>query len=104
MGSAVGLVGESIRNVGVVYVDVRGVGRRALLKVAGKRMIKGRMGGKDIIFQEQGMGRGIVMEQGGPEAGAPGGTGNTSSDHYGPPPFPPPNASMPGSYSNSRMG
>jgi hypothetical protein len=48
--------------VGVVYIDARGVWRRALLKVTGGRAIKGRMGGRDVIFQEQGMQRGTVVE------------------------------------------
>ncbi|CAE6464881.1 hypothetical protein ACGC1H_004942 [Rhizoctonia solani] len=43
--------GETVRNVGVVYVDARGVGRRALIKRAGKRMIKGRLGsGKEVVL------------------------------------------------------
>jgi spartin len=109
MGNAVGLVGDSVRNVGVVYIDARGVGRRALLRVAGKRMVKGRMGGKDVIFRDQGLGRGVVMEKGASEGGGggggggPPGSGSGYSGGYGPPPFAPPNASMPGSYSNSKM-
>ena len=32
-------MGESMRNVSVVYIDVRGVGRCALLRKAGKRTV-----------------------------------------------------------------
>ncbi|CUA71921.1 hypothetical protein RSOLAG22IIIB_09926 [Rhizoctonia solani] len=46
--------GETVRNVGVVYVDARGVGRRALIKRAGKRMIKGRLGsGKEVVLGDE---------------------------------------------------
>ena len=41
-------VGESVRNVSMVYVDVRGVGRRALIRKAGRRIVFGnRRQGKD---------------------------------------------------------
>ncbi|KAG8887633.1 hypothetical protein FRB99_004224, partial [Tulasnella sp. 403] len=50
MGSAVKQMGDSVKNVGVVYIDVRGVGRRALIRRAGKRMIRGKMGDKEIVF------------------------------------------------------
>lgn len=33
----------TVKNVGLVYIDVRGVGRRAVLKRAGKEFIKGRV-------------------------------------------------------------
>lgn len=46
--------GETVRNVGVVYIDARGVGRRALIKRAGKRMIKGRLGsGKEVVLGDE---------------------------------------------------
>ena len=32
------------RNVALVYVDVRGMGRKAILKVATKEFVKGRVG------------------------------------------------------------
>ncbi|KAL5528862.1 hypothetical protein ACEPAG_4836 [Sanghuangporus baumii] len=44
------LVGQSARNVGIVYIDARGVGRRALLKKAGKRYIKAKLGTKDVLL------------------------------------------------------
>ena len=50
MGEASLLVGHSVRNVGVVYIDVRGVGRRALLKKAGKKYIKATLGKKDVVL------------------------------------------------------
>jgi spartin len=86
-GRAVGMVGDSVKNVAVVYIDMRGVGRRALLKVAGKRVIKAKMGGKEVVFQEQGVGRGQVFPNGLPEDNY---TSN-KSDGYSPP-FPPPQA------------
>ncbi|CAE6454585.1 unnamed protein product [Rhizoctonia solani] len=46
--------GETVRNVGVVYIDARGVGRRALIKRAGKRVIKGRLGsGKEVMLGDE---------------------------------------------------
>lgn len=42
---AVRQVGGAVRNVGVVYVDFRGVGRRVLIKKIGTRMIKGTIKG-----------------------------------------------------------
>jgi spartin len=80
MGNAVGTAGECLRNVGVVYIDARGVGRRALLKTAGKRVMKARMGGKDVIFQAQG-------EHGAVYSGAP---PTNTTDNYRPPAYPPP--------------
>ncbi len=50
VGSAVMTAGGMVRNVGVVYIDVRGVGRRALIRRAGKKVIKGRMGKKEVVF------------------------------------------------------
>ncbi len=41
-------VGDSARNVSMVYIDVRGVGRRALLRKAGRRIVFGsKRQGKD---------------------------------------------------------
>lgn len=36
----------AVRNVGLVYVDVAGLGRRALLKTAGKEFVKARIKGR----------------------------------------------------------
>lgn len=44
------LVGQSARNVGIVYIDARGVGRRALLKKAGKRYIKAKLGKNHVLL------------------------------------------------------
>ncbi|KAG9017089.1 hypothetical protein FRB90_001819 [Tulasnella sp. 427] len=55
MGSAVTEVGQAMTNVGVVYIDVRGVGRRALIKRAGKRVIKGKMGKKQVVLGAEGV-------------------------------------------------
>lgn len=45
-GEATKLVGEAVRNVGLVYVDVRGVGRKALIKGAGKGYVKAKIAKK----------------------------------------------------------
>ncbi|KAH7107249.1 senescence-associated protein-domain-containing protein [Auriculariales sp. MPI-PUGE-AT-0066] len=51
VGDAVQLGGDSMRNVAMVYIDARGVGHRALLRRAGKGMIKARFGGgKEVVF------------------------------------------------------
>jgi spartin len=47
------MAGQSARNVGLVYIDARGVGRRALLKRAGKAVVKARMGGRDVVLGPQ---------------------------------------------------
>lgn len=57
MGEASLLVGHSVRNVGLVYIDARGVGRRALLKKAGKQYIKAKLGKKDVVLGFDGQGR-----------------------------------------------
>lgn len=44
------MVGHTARNVGVVYIDARGVGRRALLKKAGARYVKAKLGKKDVVL------------------------------------------------------
>ena len=43
-------VGETAQNVGIVYIDAKGVGRRALLKRAGKQIVKARLGHKEVVF------------------------------------------------------
>lgn len=55
MGAAVTDVGQALTNVGVVYIDVRGVGRRALIKRAGKRVIKGKMGKRHVVLGAEGI-------------------------------------------------
>ncbi|KAJ3539237.1 hypothetical protein NMY22_g4826 [Coprinellus aureogranulatus] len=42
------MMANTARNVGLVYVDMRGVGRRALLKRAGKNFIKARFSSNEI--------------------------------------------------------
>jgi len=53
MGDASRMAGQSARNVGLVYIDVRGVGHRALLKRAGVAVVKARMGGRDVVLGPQ---------------------------------------------------
>ncbi|KIO28151.1 hypothetical protein M407DRAFT_243121 [Tulasnella calospora MUT 4182] len=55
MGSTVTDIGQALTNVGVVYIDVRGVGRRALIKRAGKRVIKGKMGKRQVVLGAEGL-------------------------------------------------
>jgi spartin len=50
-------MGDSVRNVSIVYIDIRGVGRRALLRKAGKRIVfgskrKGMDGRMETVQQE----------------------------------------------------
>lgn len=50
MGDASRIGGQLAQNVALVYIDIRGVGRRALLKRAGKAVVRARMGGRDVIL------------------------------------------------------
>ncbi|WWD17229.1 hypothetical protein CI109_101667 [Kwoniella shandongensis] len=56
-GEATALVGGSVKNVAVVYIDVAGVGRRALLKSTAKGFVKARLNdGETIRLQAEGSG------------------------------------------------
>ncbi|KAG9124234.1 hypothetical protein FRC07_012325 [Ceratobasidium sp. 392] len=60
VGASTKSMGETVRNVGVVYIDARGVGRRALIKRAGKRVIKGRLGsGKEVVLGDESTAGGV---------------------------------------------
>lgn len=50
MGEASLLMGHTVRNVGVVYIDARGVGRRALLKSAGKSFVRAKLGTREVVL------------------------------------------------------
>jgi hypothetical protein len=53
-GNATALVGSTVRNVVLVYVDVRGVGRRGLLKTTAKGVVKARLrSGETVRIQPQ---------------------------------------------------
>ncbi|ORY32806.1 senescence-associated protein-domain-containing protein [Naematelia encephala] len=74
-GKAAALLGGSVRNVTIVYVDIRGVGRQALLKSTAKGFVKARLkDGQEV--QLQGEGRegqdGIEVEAGVVEKGKDG--------------------------------
>ena len=84
-------MGESARNVSMVYIDVRGVGRRALLRKAGKRIMfgskrQGQDGKVETVQQE------VIFDYGGnphltttpPPAALP------QRNYMMPPPGPPP--------------
>ena len=48
-GRAAALLGGSVRNVAVVYIDVRGIGRRAILKSTAKGFVKARLKNGDEL-------------------------------------------------------
>ncbi|EEB89340.1 hypothetical protein MPER_12571, partial [Moniliophthora perniciosa FA553] len=53
------MMGNTARNIGLVYIDVRGVGRKALIKRAGKQYIKSKFSSrhKQAAAQEQAQGK-----------------------------------------------
>ncbi|KAL7421614.1 hypothetical protein Q5752_003383 [Cryptotrichosporon argae] len=54
-GHATALLGGSVRNVALVYVDVKGVGRRGLLKATAKGFVKTRLrDGQEVTLQAPG--------------------------------------------------
>ncbi|KAK4688516.1 spartin, partial [Tremellales sp. Uapishka_1] len=54
-GTATALVGGSVRNVAVVYIDVRGVGRRGIMKATAKGFVKTRLtSGETVVLQGEG--------------------------------------------------
>ncbi|WWC70066.1 uncharacterized protein I206_104012 [Kwoniella pini CBS 10737] len=56
-GEATALVGGSVKNVAVVYIDVAGVGRRAILKSGAKGFYKAKLAdGETVKFQAEGQG------------------------------------------------
>ncbi|WRT66443.1 uncharacterized protein IL334_003400 [Kwoniella shivajii] len=59
-GEATALVGGSVKNVAVVYIDVAGVGRRAILKSTAKGFVKARLAdGETVQLQAEGHGQDI---------------------------------------------
>ncbi|WVF71404.1 hypothetical protein IAT40_006208 [Kwoniella sp. CBS 6097] len=59
-GQATALVGGSVKNVAVVYIDVAGVGRRAILKSTAKGVVRARLkDGETIQLQAEGHGQDI---------------------------------------------
>ncbi|WWC62042.1 uncharacterized protein I303_104630 [Kwoniella dejecticola CBS 10117] len=56
-GEATALVGGSVKNVAVVYIDVAGVGRRAILKSTAKGFVKAKLAdGETVKLQAEGQG------------------------------------------------
>ena len=52
-GNATDALGQTAQNVALVYIDARGVGRRALLKRVGKGVIRAKLGrNKDVVFSD----------------------------------------------------
>lgn len=59
-GEVTALVGGSIKNVAVVYIDVAGTGRKAILKSTAKGLIKTRLQtGETVELQAEGQGNGM---------------------------------------------
>lgn len=82
-GNVAESVGQTAQNVSVVYIDARGVGRRALLKRMGKGAFKAKMGKKDVVI-------GADLPSG-PLAGSASATPGGSGRAVTPPPLPAPN-------------
>jgi len=57
-GTATLQLGQSATNVGLVYIDARGVGRRALIRRAGKTFVKAKLGKHDVEIGGGGVGVG----------------------------------------------
>jgi len=62
-GDATLMIGNTAQNVGAVYIDARGIGRRALLRRAGKGVVKGMVGGKQVVFGAQTQEAGLAPPQ-----------------------------------------
>lgn len=76
-GHATALLGGSVRNVAVVYIDVRGIGRKALLTGTAKGFVKARLkNGETVQIQAGGVQGpdGVAVDAGEAEI-APGGQG-----------------------------
>ncbi|OCF36795.1 hypothetical protein I316_01391 [Kwoniella heveanensis BCC8398] len=59
-GQATALVGGSVKNVAVVYIDVAGVGRRAILKSTAKGFVRAKLkDGETVQLQAEGHGQDI---------------------------------------------
>jgi len=73
-GHATALLGGSVRNVAVVYIDVRGVGRSALLKSTAKGFVKIKLkNGEEVRLQGDGReANGVEVEAGEVEEGKQG--------------------------------
>ena len=73
-GHATALLGGSVRNVAVVYIDVRGVGRKALLKSTAKGFVKIKLrDGEEVRLQGDGReANGVEVEAGEVEEGKQG--------------------------------
>lgn len=72
-GEVAGHIGGGVKNVGLVYIDVTGVSRRAILKSVAKGMVVGQVkGGGQVIVGGDGGVASVIP----PEASAPGANGN----------------------------
>lgn len=59
-GELTALIGGSVKNVAVVYIDVAGTGRKAILKSTAKGIIKTRLqSGETVELQAEGQGNGM---------------------------------------------
>jgi spartin len=69
-GNATMMIGGTFQNVGAVYIDARGIGRRALLQRAGKNVVKGVIGGKQVVFGAEAQATAQSQAQGGLGSGS----------------------------------
>lgn len=68
-GHATALAGGAVRNVAVVYIDVRGIGRKALLKGTAKGFVKARLAnGETVMLQAEGREGMAIQQEGGGQA------------------------------------
>ena len=73
-GQVAGSIGGGVKNVGLVYIDVTGVSRRAIIKSVAKGMVVGQVkgGGKVVVGGPQGNGQGSSGAAGASAYGADG--------------------------------
>ncbi|OXG55021.1 hypothetical protein J010_00360 [Cryptococcus neoformans] len=69
-GELTALIGGSVKNVAVVYIDVAGTGRKAILKSTAKGIIKTRLqSGQTVELQAEGQGNGMKAGEAGNKNG-----------------------------------
>lgn len=70
-GESTRVLTGTVRNVGLVYVDVTGLGRRALLKTAGKEFVKAKIKGRKYKLRTDTNGEVVQAEPATPMPGSP---------------------------------
>ncbi|ORY80230.1 senescence-associated protein-domain-containing protein [Leucosporidium creatinivorum] len=90
-------VGGSVQHVALVYIDARGVGRKALLKSVGKAALRAKMAdGREVILSDEGQGAGLQVQSAATAPASKYGASRSPS----PSPSHSPIRSMPGQWSN----